>query len=157
MPEAVGSSPVAAVKQLTEAEPVPDAKPVSTCPYWPVIRARWGTFELARDITSKAGVRRIRQPHPARSVRYIVIQRDRTGPRLAGELGFEPRQAESESAVLPLDDSPKDLLIRPPLGGRVRRVTSAPANEASGARYRVLGRRGLPHSSPESGPANRLL
>jgi hypothetical protein len=25
---------------------------------------------------------------------------------LAGELGFEPRQAESESAVLPLDDSP---------------------------------------------------
>jgi site-specific DNA recombinase len=26
--------------------------------------------------------------------------------RLAGELGFEPRQAESESAVLPLDDSP---------------------------------------------------
>jgi cell division topological specificity factor len=26
--------------------------------------------------------------------------------RLAGELGFEPRLAESESAVLPLDDSP---------------------------------------------------
>ena len=25
---------------------------------------------------------------------------------LVGELGFEPRQAESESAVLPLDDSP---------------------------------------------------
>ena len=25
---------------------------------------------------------------------------------LAGELGFEPRLAESESAVLPLDDSP---------------------------------------------------
>jgi hypothetical protein len=27
---------------------------------------------------------------------------------VAGELGFEPRQAESESAVLPLDDSPRD-------------------------------------------------
>ena len=27
--------------------------------------------------------------------------------RLAGGLGFEPRQAESESAVLPLDDPPK--------------------------------------------------
>ena len=26
---------------------------------------------------------------------------------MAGELGFEPRQAESESAVLPLDDPPK--------------------------------------------------
>ena len=26
---------------------------------------------------------------------------------MAGELGFEPRLAESESAVLPLDDSPK--------------------------------------------------
>jgi hypothetical protein len=32
---------------------------------------------------------------------------------LAGELGFEPRQAESESAVLPLDDSPsRDWLCR---------------------------------------------
>ena len=28
------------------------------------------------------------------------------GKRLAGGLGFEPRQAESESAVLPLDDPP---------------------------------------------------
>src|ERR1043166_1054913 len=27
-------------------------------------------------------------------------------PPLAGGLGFEPRQAESESAVLPLDDPP---------------------------------------------------
>ena len=27
---------------------------------------------------------------------------------MAGGLGFEPRQAESESAVLPLDDPPKD-------------------------------------------------
>ncbi len=27
--------------------------------------------------------------------------------KMAGELGFEPRLAESESAVLPLDDSPK--------------------------------------------------
>ena len=26
---------------------------------------------------------------------------------LAGELGFEPRLTESESVVLPLDDSPK--------------------------------------------------
>ena len=28
------------------------------------------------------------------------------GKRLAGGLGFEPRQAESEFAVLPLDDPP---------------------------------------------------
>jgi hypothetical protein len=33
---------------------------------------------------------------------------------MAGGLGFEPRQAESESAVLPLDDPPK------PGGARVR-------------------------------------
>jgi hypothetical protein len=32
---------------------------------------------------------------------------------LAGELGFEPRQAESESAVLPLDDSPTAELLSP--------------------------------------------
>lgn len=30
-----------------------------------------------------------------------------TPARLVGELGFEPRLAESEPAVLPLDDSPK--------------------------------------------------
>jgi hypothetical protein len=29
---------------------------------------------------------------------------------VAGELGFEPRLAESESAVLPLDDSPPSRL-----------------------------------------------
>jgi hypothetical protein len=31
---------------------------------------------------------------------------------LVGELGFEPRQAESESAVLPLDDSPEPAFKR---------------------------------------------
>ena len=36
------------------------------------------------------------------------------GGRMAGELGFEPRLAESESAVLPLDDPPMvfELLSR---------------------------------------------
>ena len=40
---------------------------------------------------------------------------------LAGELGFEPRQAESESAVLPLDDSPmprrERLVLNAPCAG----------------------------------------
>ena len=31
---------------------------------------------------------------------------------MAGGLGFEPRQAESESAVLPLDDPPTGASIR---------------------------------------------
>jgi hypothetical protein len=31
---------------------------------------------------------------------------------MAGELGFEPRLTESESAVLPLDDSPMDLDLK---------------------------------------------
>ncbi len=30
---------------------------------------------------------------------------------MAGELGFEPRLAESESAVLPLDDSPMSTTL----------------------------------------------
>ena len=30
---------------------------------------------------------------------------------MAGGLGFEPRLAESESAVLPLDDPPKDQCL----------------------------------------------
>ncbi len=33
-----------------------------------------------------------------------------TGREMAGELGFEPRLTESESAVLPLDDSPSTNL-----------------------------------------------
>jgi hypothetical protein len=32
--------------------------------------------------------------------------------QLAGELGFEPRLTESESAVLPLNYSPKPLFFR---------------------------------------------
>ena len=41
---------------------------------------------------------------PAVSIRFAGAPPD---GGVAGELGFEPRQAESESAVLPLDDSPK--------------------------------------------------
>src|ERR1051326_4438945 len=42
------------------------------------------------------------------------------GNRLAGGLGFEPRLAESESAVLPLDDPPP-AWPRAPFGGGGRR------------------------------------
>lgn len=31
---------------------------------------------------------------------------------MAGELGFEPRQTDSESAILPLDDSPIAIDVR---------------------------------------------
>jgi hypothetical protein len=42
------------------------------------------------------------------SARTIYIVSSQTHfARLAGRLGFEPRLAESESAVLPLDDLPK--------------------------------------------------
>src|SRR5690348_18429121 len=36
----------------------------------------------------------------------FAMRRQGESLRLAGGLGFEPRQAESESAVLPLDDPP---------------------------------------------------
>src|ERR1700685_3389387 len=45
-----------------------------------------------------------------------------TAAKMAGGLGFEPRLAESESAVLPLDDPPNPL----PLG-----VLRAPASFAA--------------------------
>jgi len=35
---------------------------------------------------------------------------------MVGVQGFEPRQAESESAVLPLDDTPLSLSATPYLG-----------------------------------------
>src|SRR5260370_36690182 len=37
------------------------------------------------------------------------VYRERTAGHLAGELGFEPRQTESESVVLPLHHSPRFL------------------------------------------------
>src|SRR5687768_7455475 len=43
------------------------------------------------------------------STSFVPSRSLRSRRRLAGELGFEPRLAESESAVLPLDDSPSAL------------------------------------------------
>ena len=40
---------------------------------------------------------------PGSRAKYLILL---IKQRLAGGLGFEPRQAESESAVLPLDDPP---------------------------------------------------
>jgi hypothetical protein len=45
--------------------------------------------------------------------------------RLAGGLGFEPRLAESESAVLPLDDPPSDARLKSgPITRRIDSTTS---------------------------------
>ena len=66
---------------------------------------------------------------------------------LAGELGFEPRQAESESAVLPLDDSPSSRSAqgRPREGrwyqhksGKARLWHTCPAAHATCKRKLVL-------------------
>ena len=53
------------------------------------------------------------------AVRRVVLS---AACLLVGELGFEPRQAESESAVLPLDDSPAPLSGGPE---RLRRCSGA--------------------------------
>src|SRR5258708_14905399 len=51
----------------------------------------------------------------ARPRRYVLMKQNAcmgAGRRsLAGELGFEPRQTESESVVLPLHHSPSKALI----------------------------------------------
>src|ERR1700738_4142663 len=52
----------------------------------------------------------------ARLQRYVLneaqrVFRERTAGHVAGELGFEPRQTESESVVLPLHHSPPKWLI----------------------------------------------
>src|SRR5882672_1083420 len=46
---------------------------------------------------------------------------------MAGGLGFEPRLAESESAVLPLDDPPSDF--RPEIVAEHRRGLHRPAGQ----------------------------
>ena len=40
---------------------------------------------------------------------FILNNLSRSLMNMAGELGLEPRLAESESAVLPLDDSPNKI------------------------------------------------
>ena len=61
---------------------------------------------------------------------------------LAGGLGFEPRQAESESAVLPLDDPPKLRIGRaqahprsPPSSLVTRRLQAPPGSNNALATY----------------------
>ncbi len=41
---------------------------------------------------------------------WLILGHARCGAFVAGELGFEPRQTESESVVLPLHHSPTELL-----------------------------------------------
>src|SRR5260221_5659941 len=62
------------------------------------------------------------------------------GRRMAGGLGFEPRLAESESAVLPLDDPPP--VCRPEIVAEHRRQLHRPAGAAGAASESTLG--GLP-------------
>jgi hypothetical protein len=60
---------------------------------------------------------------------------------LAGGLGFEPRQAESESAVLPLDDPPK------PGSRRAFRALAFPVGRLGPPLLPRLARRGRPYNS----------
>src|SRR6266851_236225 len=55
------------------------------------------------------------------------VYRERTAGHLAGELGFEPRQTESESVVLPLHHSPRVLNNIRDLTGILRVLASAQA------------------------------
>src|SRR5260221_12863894 len=59
------------------------------------------------------------------------------GGRMAGGLGFEPRLAESESAVLPLDDPPP--VCRPEIVAEHRRQLHRPAGAAGAASESTLG------------------
>ena len=55
--------------------------------------------------------RTLRQPIWPRMWRQVHSDFQCDGRKVAGGLGFEPRLAESESAVLPLDDPPTSSLI----------------------------------------------
>src|SRR5271165_7204557 len=56
---------------------------------------------------------------------------------MAGGLGFEPRLAESESAVLPLDDPPSDQLLRM-VAGHSRQPHTRAARRGCAARESTL-------------------
>lgn len=75
---------------------------------------------VMKSPTTDKVIDRLKQPYCMGFVRmkYKHLEKQKS-PRqrswafkLAGELGFEPRQAESESAVLPLDDTPVGPVVR---------------------------------------------
>ena len=77
-------------------------------------------------------------------LKYLILR----NVQLAGGLGFEPRLAESESAVLPLDDPPSAL----------RRRSSAAATGASGVRRRTYhARPGLGRGSGRARSIRSIL
>src|SRR6266851_1915054 len=65
------------------------------------------------------------------------VYRERTAGHLAGELGFEPRQTESESVVLPLHHSPRVLNNIRDLTG-ILRVLASDQTRSSAERRAVL-------------------
>src|SRR5580693_2993699 len=66
--------------------------------------------------------------------------------RLAGGLGFEPRLAESESAVLPLDDPPSDAQLES--GPIARWIDSTTRRRTVGLSVTVLPGSCLPRVTP---------
>jgi hypothetical protein len=71
---------------------------------------------LGNDEKGREGIRRTAGERPDRIYLIMLIK------KVAGGLGFEPRLAESESAVLPLDDPPSDARLKS--GPITRRIDS---------------------------------
>ena len=96
---------------------------------------------------SRANPGKTRAHRAARLRRYVLneaqrVYRERTAGHLAGELGFEPRQTESESVVLPLHHSPRVLNNIRDLTGILRVLASDQAK--SGAERPRRSTRSLP-------------
>ena len=69
-------------------------------------RALGSRYAFLDSITCAETLRLLRAPSITQPLCLAKIQRTRNEIKLAGELGFEPRLTESESAVLPLNYSP---------------------------------------------------
>jgi hypothetical protein len=68
----------------------------------------------------------------------LTVRKNARGENLAGELGFEPRQTESESVVLPLHHSPSKHLIYQRFFGSFSMEPESFANRPSDA-ARIAG------------------
>src|SRR5260221_12558205 len=77
------------------------------------------------------------------------------GRRMAGGLGFEPRLAESESAVLPLDDPPP--VCRPEIVAEHRRQLHPPAGPAGAASESTLAALGAAARLAPAAPRSPVL
>ena len=119
-----------------------------------MLACRAGLRDSLKDLSSPAEGRAsaLLSPH----LPVPAHRRDRYIRRMAGRQGFEPRYADPESAVLPLDDLPLHLSFLPVSAGfvQLKMGRRLPLHAAERTSSPVIPRADVLHRSEESASAS---